>query len=663
MKQLFTIFSLFISFFSFSQKLVLDHTVYDQWQTIREAVWQPQGQFICYSVNPQEGDEVLIVKNITSKSEIIIPRGAQPVFTEDGNYLIAKIKPTFNETRKAKIDKKKPDEMPKDSLVILSLETGKINKIPAVKSFQVPEFGNGLIAYLKDPKSDFNKEGATLFFRDLNSGQERVFNNISQYLIHPKGEGVMMYQVRTKLKEAKIFLSSIADTNTITLNSHFYTATNFTWDEQGKQLAYLVERDSTDKALQKNYTLAYYNHELDSAHFVINRNHDQIPNQYTIGADRKITFSKSGAVISLGIQPILPVKDTSLPEFDRVSVDIWHYADPTLQTVQLKNLDATLKSTEALLFRPADNGVTYLGKIKDRDLLKTMEGDGRYTYALIDSNYAIAAQWQGFSQRDMYVIDNYTGKNKLIQKNVKVSQLSPSYDGQSLVYYVEDQKKYKSYNVASGVMKNILTDIPSPLYDEENDVPDDPNAYGIAKWMQDNKHFLVYDRYDIWLGDAEGKSSSVKLTNGRQNKISYRFVETDNDRQFLNADAVILLKTFNEVDKSEGLVSLSLGTRKLFTMNQLPMHLTTIVAAKKSNDLLVMQEDEKQSPNLYHYHFDTLKQNPMALTQINPQQSNYNWMSSQLVKWKAYTGKTAEGVLYLPENFDAKKKYPMIVYF
>lgn len=663
MKQLLTIFSLFISLFSFSQKIALDHTVYDQWESIRESIWQPQGQFICYSINPQEGDALLIVKNISSKTEMIIPRGAQPVFTEDGNYLIAKIKPSFNETRKAKIDKKKPEEMPKDSLVIVTLTTGSISKIPAVKSFQVPEFGNGLIAYLVDPKGDINKEGAPLYFRDLNSGQERVFNSISQYLIHPKGEGVMMYQVRTKLKEAKIFLSSIADTNTITLNSYFYTATNFTWDEQGKQLAYLVERDSSDKALQKNYTLAYFNHELDSAHFVINRNHDQIPKQYTIGGDRKITFSKSGAVISLGVQPILPVKDTLLPEFDRVSVDIWHYADPTLQTVQLKNLDASLKSTETLLYRPVDNAVTYLGKIKDRDLVKTMEGDGRYTYALIDSNYVIASQWQGFSQRDLHIIDNNTGKNKLIQKNVKVSQLSPSNNGHSLVYYLEDQKKYKSYNVVSGVTKNILTDIPSALYDEENDVPDDPNAYGIAKWMQDNKHFLVYDRYDIWLADAEGKSPSIKLTNGRQNKISYRFVETDNDRQFLNGDANILLKTFNEVDKSEGLVSLSLGTRKLFTMNQLPMHLTTIVAAKKSNDLLVMQEDEKQSPNLYHYSFDTLKQNPKAITQINPQQSNYNWMTSQLVKWRSYTGKTAEGVLYLPENFDAKKKYPMIVYF
>ena len=173
----------------------------------------------------------------------------------------------------------------------------------------------------------------------------------------------------------------------------------------------------------------------------------------------------------------------------------------------------------------------------------------------------------------------------------------------------------------------------------------------------------MYDRYDIWLADAAGNSPSIKLTNGRQNKITYRFVETDYDRQYLNSNAVVLLRTFNEVDKSEGLVSLSLGTKKLFTMNQLPMHLTTIVAAKKSNDLLVMQEDEKQSPNLYHYSFDTLKQNPIALTQINPQQSNYNWMSSQLVKWKSYTGKTAEGILYLPENFDAKQKYPMIVYF
>ena len=663
MKQLCTIFSLFFTLYSYAQKIALDHTVYDQWEAIRETIWQPQGQYLCYSISPQEGDAVLIVKNRLTLSETIIPRGAQPVFTEDGNYLIAKIRPTFTATRKANIDKKKPDEMPKDSLVILNVANGDLTKIPAVKSFQVPELGNGVIAYLKEAKGDINKEGSPLYFRDLNSGKERVFNNISQYLIHPKGEGVLVYQVRSKQKEAKVFLCSIADTNLITLNSHFYTATNFTWDEQGKQLAYLVERDSADKALQKNYTLAYYNFELDSAHFVITKNHDRIPSQYTIGGDRRINFSKSGAVISFGVQPILPIKDTSLPEFDRVSIDIWHYADPNLQTVQLKNLDATIKSTETVLYRPSDNSVTYLGKIKERDLIKTAEGDGRYTYALIDSSYTISSQWQGFSQRDLYVIDNNTGNATLIQKKVKLNQLSPSYDGQYLVYYVEDQKKYKSYHVSTGISKNIMNDILVPLYDEENDMPDDPNAYGIAKWMQDNKHFLVYDKYDIWWVDAEGKSPSIKLTNGRATKTIYRFIETDNERQFLSSDAVILLKSFNEVDKSEGIASLSLGTKKIFVINQLPMHLTTILGAKKSNHLMVVQEDEKQSPNIYTYQFDTLRQNPKAITQLNPQQNNYNWLTTQLVKWKSYTGKTAEGILYLPENFDAKKKYPMIVYF
>jgi dipeptidyl aminopeptidase/acylaminoacyl peptidase len=38
-------------------------------------------------------------------------------------------------------------------------------------------------------------------------------------------------------------------------------------------------------------------------------------------------------------------------------------------------------------------------------------------------------------------------------------------------------------------------------------------------------------------------------------------------------------------------------------------------------------------------------------------------MTSELVKWKSYTGKIAEGILYKPENFDPSIKYPMIVYF
>jgi dipeptidyl aminopeptidase/acylaminoacyl peptidase len=194
-------------------------------------------------------------------------------------------------------------------------------------------------------------------------------------------------------------------------------------------------------------------------------------------------------------------------------------------------------------------------------------------------------------------------------------------------------------------------------------MPDEPNAYGIAMWMDNHTHFILYDRYDLWLVDATGQTESQLLTKGRSSKNEYRFVNLDADKKTVGFKDQILLRVYNEINKNEGLAILDLGNKSLFTITDIPMHLTTIVGAKKSNQFIVLQEDEKNAANIYPYLLTQQKQKSVALTAINPQQANYNWMQSQLVKWKAYTGRTAEGVLYLPEDFDAKKKYPMIVYF
>ncbi len=663
MNKILLFFLVFLCMKTSAQKKELDHTVYDSWQSIRETSFHPQGKYIVYSIVPQEGDGTFIIRNVKTGNELSIARATQAVFTENGEYLVAKIKPSFAETRKAKIDKKKADEMPKDSLVIVELATNTIQKIPSVKSFQLAEYGNDMIVYLKDKKGDINKEGSDLVMRDLSSAKEKTFSNISQYLIHPKAMGVVMYQVKTKQKESQILLASIADTNTKVLTKQVYTATNFIWDEEGKQLAYLVEKDSADKALQKNYYLAYYTPSLETAISIFDKSNKTIPTNYTIGGDRKMKFSKSGNKLEFGVQPILPIKDTSLPDFDRVSVDIWHYNDPIIQPAQLKALESTLKSTELVFLNTQNKNTIYLGKIKDRDLMTTAEGDGAIVYATIDSSYLLASQWQGFSLKDIYAIATNDGQRKLIQKEWKGNLMSASYDGNALLYYDEPQKKYFAYNAKTGKTIQIAKDIKTSLFDEENDLPDDPNAYGIAKWMDNNQEVLMYDRYDIWLVDVNGIKASKKLTNGRMNKIISRFIETDAERKTLAKNAILLIKGYSEVDKSELISTLNLADGAFNLINQVPMHFTTIVGASHSNDIAVMQEDEVKSPNLYLYTLAATKQNPTSIATINTQQANYNWMSAQIVKWKAYTGKMAEGVLYLPENFDAKKKYPMIVYF
>ena len=663
MNKILLFFMVFLCMKTSAQKKELDHTVYDSWQSIRETSFHPQGKYIVYAIVPQEGDGTFIIRNVKTGNELSIARATQAVFTENGEYLVAKIKPSFVETRKAKIDKKKADEMPKDSLVIVELATNTIQKIPSVKSFQLAEHGNDMMVYLKDKKGDINKEGSDLVMRDLSSAKEKTFSNISQYLIHPKAMGVVMYQVKTKQKESQILLASIADTNTKVLTKQVYTATNFIWDEEGKQLAYLVEKDSADKALQKNYYLAYYTPSLETAISIFDKSNKTIPTNYTIGGDRKMKFSKSGDKLEFGVQPILPTKDTSLPDFDRVSVDIWHYNDPIIQPAQLKALESTLKSTELVFLNTQNKNTIYLGKIKDRDLMTTAEGDGAIVYATIDSSYLLASQWQGFSLKDIYAIATNDGQRKLIQKEWKGNLMSASYDGNALLYYDEPQKKYFAYNATTGKTIQIAKDIKTSLFDEENDLPDDPNAYGIAKWMDNNQEVLMYDRYDIWLVDVNGIKASKKLTNGRMNKIISRFIETDAERKTLAKNAILLIKGYSEVDKSELISTLNLADGAFNLINQVPMHFTTIVGASHSNDIAVMQEDEVKSPNLYLYTLAATKQNPTSIATINTQQANYNWMSSQIVKWKAYTGKMAEGVLYLPENFDAKKKYPMIVYF
>ena len=58
-----------------------------------------------------------------------------------------------------------------------------------------------------------------------------------------------------------------------------------------------------------------------------------------------------------------------------------------------------------------------------------------------------------------------------------------------------------------------------------------------------------------------------------------------------------------------------------------------------------------------------ISSNEMPTFSINPQQKDYNWGTAELLKWKAYNGKETQGIVYKPENFDPKKKYPLICYF
>ncbi len=689
-------------------KKPLDHSVYDGWQSIGEKVISNNGYYLAYTVVPQEGDGTLFIKKTNGESVAEISRGYSATITEDGRFVVYKIKPWYKDIREAKIKNKKADEIPKDSLGIFSLEAGKPYQLFArVKSYKLPEDTSGWVVLLHDKAEskklkdstvkketadshlffydefadedlpgDKKEEGAELVVINLSTGQQKTITNVLEYVINKKANTLLLEVAPAKKDSTQgmVLWYDVLNNKEKTIFKRFNDAKGFAMDDAGTQAAFFVERDSTSKALQKFYKLWYYKAGMDSSEMIADRFTNGILPGWTVSENSNIFFSKSADKLLFGTAPILVPKDTTVPEFERVNVDIWNYKDDYLQPQQLKNRDTEEKRSYTAIYDWPNKSVVQLGNKYNNPIYVTGEGDGAYFYSTSDSGMRIASQWQGFSLKNVYVVNPKTGVSTLVKANLK-GGVYPSPGGKFLLMYDEVKKQYSVYNSATKAVVAVAASIPYPLYDVENDVPDDPNAYGIYKWFENDEAVLLYDQYDIWKVDPQNRKEPVCLTKGvgRKQKIEYRVINTDSDEKFIKADHVLWLTAFNHITKASGIARLALSVDAppvdLVSGNVL---IRNIIKSKFNDVLVFSQESYSQSPDLYSTAYMqpviTAKQTYLPgdfkqLTNLNPQQAKYVWGTAELFKWTAYTGKLTEGILYKPENFDASKKYPMLVYF
>ncbi|HEX8331105.1 MAG TPA: S9 family peptidase, partial [Segetibacter sp.] len=592
---------------SSQNKKPLDHTVYDSWQSIGERAISNNGKFVVYTVNPQEGDGKLIVQRTTGEIIAEVSRGYGAKITEDGKHVIYKVRPWYKETREARIKKKKADDMPKDSLGILSIEDERRNKLYArVRSFKLPEESSNWAAlYMEKPEppkkskdssaaaekktdiEDTDKdyfadedapgaskdEGADLILKNLQTHEEKVFKNVVEYYFNKTGKKLLFEVASVKKDSTKgsVQLYDLATGNSKSILKTFNDAKGFSMDDEGTQVGLFVERDSSAKALQRFYKLWYYKDGMDSVKLIADRTTPGIRKGWSISDNSTIQFSKSGQRLMFGTSPVLPPKDTTVPEIDRVSVDVWNYKDDFLQTMQLKNRDTEEKRSYTAIYDWKNNSVVQLGNEWNNPVYVTLEGDGDHFYSTSDSGTRTAMQWQGYTLKKVFHLDPVTGRSTQIRSDFKGNVL-PSYTGKYLLMYDEKAKQYSVYNTSNNTTTVVSKQIPYPLYDEENDVPDDPNPYGIVKWMEDDKAVLIYDRYDVWKIDPENKVAPINLTKGvgRKTKTRYRVINTDPDQKFIKPNETLWFSLYNEVEKNDGIAKmpLTMTTAPVIVLNE-----------------------------------------------------------------------------------------------
>ncbi|WP_432709159.1 prolyl oligopeptidase family serine peptidase [Pedobacter sp.] len=679
-KNLF-LFLFLLTSISYAQKKPIDHSVYDTWENIGIKYLSDDGQWGAYNILLQEGDGKLYFHNFTSNTKKEIPRGEQVKFTKTAKYASFLIKPLYKDVRLAKIKKKKPEDLTKDTLGILNLTTMAVTKIPQVKSFQVPELSGDVIVYQLDKPVDTTKkpaattpidvkkpasEGTELVFKNLTTGVERRFKFVTEYALSKDGKLLAMASSGSKTDKtvpAGVFLFNAEKGTTKTLVSKKGTFKSFLFDEENENLVFIGET-GPEKAQVKDYNIYYNTVTLDTAQVLVERDFPGMPANWGISGDGKLTFSKNGDRLFFGIAPIKKPKDTTLVEFEHAKLDIWGYKDDYLQPMQLKNADREAKKSylSVIDIFNTDPQIIPLTDVKLPEATILNEGDADWVLASTDYGNRIAIQWSGSPARDYYLVDVNTGARKKIMESLNGSALA-SPGGKYILFYDKKNAGWYSYIIETGKLIPLTKGMAVKFADELNDVPADPSPYGVAGWTEDDKAVLLYDRYDIWSFSPDGKSTPKNITDGygRKNNITFRYDELSKDERFIPKKEQLFINAFNNVTKENGFFKKSLydsKTPELVVMG--PYKYSSLVKAKEENRYLYDKGNYTKSPDV----FTTVDlKTEVKLSATNPQQQNYNWGTAELVKWTTPKGFAAEGILYKPENFDPNKKYPMIAYF
>jgi dipeptidyl aminopeptidase/acylaminoacyl peptidase len=661
------------------QKKPLTHAVYDTWKDIPSKAITPDGTYAAITINPQDGDGKVVFYNLKSMVLDSVQRADNISLSADSKYAMFKIKPQQKIVKELRRLKKKKEDLPKDSLGIYSFADRKTQRIPEVRSFKIPEKSAGWVAYQLEakkepkPKPDEKKtkkkkinsdeNGYTLVLKKLGAGTETSFGYVKDYSFAKWGQGLLFSSGGndSTMKAGVYWYDLVAGKlQQLYEGNAKYKFRGLSISEDGTQASFLVDTDTT-KAQVRHFGLYHWKAGNSAAAFLDIEKSMAIPQNWVVSEFYQPMFSKDGAKLFFGSSPILMMPDTTrLPE-EVVQVEIWGGEDQYIYPQQNRLADVERKRTYVASLDIAEKKIMQLG---DRDVPSIELGDeGNAQVALGETNvpYRKMITWDPSAYNDIYLFDLKKQMRIPVANRVKGNaSLSPK--AKFVFWFSQPDTSWFSYSVATEKTTRLNAGLKVQFADEENDSPDFPGNYGFAGWTLDDQKFLVYDRYDIWAFDPQSGSAPVNLTQtGRQNKIVFRYVRTDNEERSIDPSKDLLVSAFNENTKASGFYKLSLKDGKLTRLIMDNYRFGGTVKAKNAGQILFTRESFREYPDVWVS--DISFTAPKKITDVNPQMKNYLWGTVEMVHWTSLDNIPLSGLLYKPEGFDPKKKYPMLVNF
>ena len=262
---------------------------------------------------------------------------------------------------------------------------------------------------------------------------------------------------------------------------------------------------------------------------------------------------------------------------------------------------------------------------------------------------------------DAYIVDATTGVRKLVsKKNHGAESWSPS--GRYLLSF--DGKDWNTISVPDGKTVNLTASLPVKFWNEDDDHPATPGAYGTAGWTKDGQSVLLYDHYDIWRISPDGTGAkNVTAGYGRAHDLRFRYIRTeaDNPRErWIDQSKPVMLQAENQKTFESGFFRASPDGGEPKQLLMANKAFSAPVKAKDADVYLLTEQTFNEFPDLVTTNgtFKELRK----VSDVNPQKSKLLWGTSEVIQFKNADGVPLTASLYKPENFDPHKKYPMMVY-
>jgi dipeptidyl aminopeptidase/acylaminoacyl peptidase len=631
-----------------------------KWETLGPSRLSPDGRWLAWSITRGDQDGSLHLRGGPSDAHVVINFGQSPAFSSDSKWFAYLVGVSTKE-RDRLTKEKKPVHT---AFVARNLATGDTIAIPDVSAFAIAPAG-GFIAVTRYAAE--GKKVNDVLVLDLAHGTRFAFANVAEQA-WSEARPLLALAVATDAGNGvHLFDGSTGSVRVLESSPALYRA--LAWRAKSDALA--VMRSVASKAFvdTANVVLTWAAAAAGGAPRVLDpAAAPGFPAKMRVAEYRKPTWSDDGRIIYVGLQQRHDTASVVRKSDEKVSdVEIWHVNDvrtiPAQRSAEQRDLRATV-----LAAWHADGRVVSLGT-DAQESADVLDGD-RFMTETDRKPYAWGQKF-GRRDEDVYAVDVASGaRRKVIEKVRHYYGADPT--GRRLALF--DGRDFQVVDVATGTKTNVTRTVraakKADFVDRDDDHPSDvAGPWDAPTWSTDGNTIYVTTEYDVWALAPDG-SGGTRLTDGAPDGIRYRLVAlgarldpfgfggTAADRA-VDRSKPVWLSMYGKKTKRSGYARLmpdGAVRRVVFEDAQIG----SLARADSADVYSFVRQSYADSPDVFVGGADLAA--AKQFTETNPFQKDYAWGKAELINFRSTLGRDLQGILYYPANYDAKKKYPMIVY-